>query len=143
NVSSTTCGSPHRVPVAPARTYSQRGVMTATPKETSLGFTRWTRGRAELGGHASAAATLAARDALRVMWLALARRIRRSCHVPFVDFELWEDRPGVIAVDLGAAAARELCGPKRGNSHELECAHSVRRTDHRATPKKVATRTPI
>jgi hypothetical protein len=29
--------------VAEARTYSQRGVMTAGPKEISLGFTRCTR----------------------------------------------------------------------------------------------------
>src|SRR5438552_13345624 len=48
SVSSTRCGSPHRVPVAAARTYSQRGVMTATPNDSSLGLMRWTRGVIEL-----------------------------------------------------------------------------------------------
>src|SRR5439155_22704390 len=43
SVSSTRFGSPHREPVAAASTYSQRGVMTATPKETWLGLIRWTR----------------------------------------------------------------------------------------------------
>ena len=33
-------GSPQRVPVAAARTYSHRGVMTATPNDVSLGLTR-------------------------------------------------------------------------------------------------------
>ncbi len=49
----------------------------------------------------------------------------------------------VIAIDPGTAAARELCGSKRGDCRELESPHSVRRTDHCATPKKMATRTPI
>jgi hypothetical protein len=43
SVSSTISGSPHILGVAAARTYSHRGVMTATPKDTWLGFTRWTR----------------------------------------------------------------------------------------------------
>src|SRR5215217_3683528 len=42
--SSTMIGSPHSVPVAAARTKSQRGVMTATPNETWLGLIRWMRG---------------------------------------------------------------------------------------------------
>src|SRR5262249_61035307 len=37
-------GSPQRLPVAAARTYNQRGVITATPKDLVLGLTRWTRG---------------------------------------------------------------------------------------------------
>src|SRR5579864_654105 len=41
-VSSTSTGSPNSLGVAPASTYSQRGVITAVPKETSLGLTRWT-----------------------------------------------------------------------------------------------------
>jgi hypothetical protein len=40
--SSTRMGSPADWGVAAARTNSQRGVMTAVPKELSLGFTRWT-----------------------------------------------------------------------------------------------------
>src|SRR5439155_7378883 len=36
-------GSPHSDPVAAASTYSQRGVMTATPNEESLGLIKWTR----------------------------------------------------------------------------------------------------
>src|SRR5439155_17580917 len=44
SVSSTRCGSPQREPVAAARTYSQRGVMTATPNDKSLGLIRCTRG---------------------------------------------------------------------------------------------------
>jgi len=42
-------GSPQRSPVAAARTNSQRGVMTATPNEVSLGLTRWTRGWSAVG----------------------------------------------------------------------------------------------
>src|SRR4051812_23301773 len=37
-------GSPHAVPVAAARTYNHRGVMTATPKDRLLGLIKWTRG---------------------------------------------------------------------------------------------------
>src|SRR5262245_31644642 len=44
SVSSTSRGSPHLTPVAAASTYSHRGVMTATPNETSLGVIKWTRG---------------------------------------------------------------------------------------------------
>ena len=33
-------GASYRSGVAAARTYSQRGVMTAVPKDTSLGLTR-------------------------------------------------------------------------------------------------------
>jgi len=40
SVSSTIYGSPQRLPVAAAKTYSQRGVITATPKDRVLGFTR-------------------------------------------------------------------------------------------------------
>ena len=40
SVSSTRWGSPHCVPVAAARTYSHRGVMTATPNDTWLGLIR-------------------------------------------------------------------------------------------------------
>ena len=40
--SSTRMGSPADDGVAAARTKSQRGVITAVPKELSLGFTRWT-----------------------------------------------------------------------------------------------------
>src|SRR6516225_8727987 len=43
SVSSTRQGSPHSVPVAAANTYSQRGVITATPNDKSLGLIRWTR----------------------------------------------------------------------------------------------------
>src|SRR3954471_21737532 len=43
-VSSTMRGSPQAVPVAAASTYSQRGVMTATPNDTLLGLIRCTRG---------------------------------------------------------------------------------------------------
>ena len=43
SVSSTMMGSPHLVPVAAASTYSQRGVMTATPNDTLLGLIRCTR----------------------------------------------------------------------------------------------------
>ena len=39
-----TCGSPQPLPVAAASTYSQRGVITATPNDLELGLTRWTRG---------------------------------------------------------------------------------------------------
>jgi hypothetical protein len=39
-VSSTTRGSPQWAGVAAATTYCQRGVMTATPNDTSLGLTR-------------------------------------------------------------------------------------------------------
>src|ERR1043165_5802710 len=46
SVSSTRWGSPHVVPVAAARTYNQRGVMTATPNDRLLGLIRWTRGNA-------------------------------------------------------------------------------------------------
>src|SRR5437868_12764399 len=42
-VSSRIFGSPHVVPVAAARTYSQRGVMTATPNDRLLGLIRCTR----------------------------------------------------------------------------------------------------
>jgi hypothetical protein len=44
--------SPKAAGVAEARTYSQRGVMTAVPKEMSLGLTRCTR--IPLGGVAGA-----------------------------------------------------------------------------------------
>src|ERR1700735_4896776 len=40
--SSTRMGSPADCGVAAASTKSQRGVMTAVPKELSLGLTRWT-----------------------------------------------------------------------------------------------------
>src|SRR6476659_2601301 len=43
SVSSTMIGSPQAVPVAEATTYSQRGVITATPKDFVLGLIRWTR----------------------------------------------------------------------------------------------------
>src|SRR4030095_4445415 len=43
SVSCTISGSPHILGVAAARTYSHRGVITATPKDTWLGFMRWTR----------------------------------------------------------------------------------------------------
>ena len=43
SVSSQMTGSPKRAGVAAASTYSQRGVMTAMPNETWLGFTRKTR----------------------------------------------------------------------------------------------------
>src|SRR5208282_4010202 len=46
--SSTRMGSPTTAGVAAASTKSQRGVMTAVPKELSLGLTRWTRMRANL-----------------------------------------------------------------------------------------------
>ncbi len=36
-------GVPYSRGVAAARTYSHRGVITAVPNDTSLGFTRWTR----------------------------------------------------------------------------------------------------
>src|SRR5688572_32836526 len=42
-VSSRILGSPHCVPVAAARTYNQRGVMTATPNDRLLGFIKCTR----------------------------------------------------------------------------------------------------
>src|SRR4051812_20351569 len=45
SVSSTMTGSPQAVPVAAARTNSQRGVMTATPNDTLLGLIRCTRAR--------------------------------------------------------------------------------------------------
>ena len=48
SVSSTMIGSPQAVPVAAASTYSQRGVMTATPNDTWLGLTRWTLGLTRL-----------------------------------------------------------------------------------------------
>src|ERR1700722_18873684 len=41
-VSSTRIGSPNFLGVAPARTYCQRGVMTAVPNDTWLGLIRWT-----------------------------------------------------------------------------------------------------
>src|ERR1700690_3702220 len=41
-VSSTRMGSPKLLGVAPARTYCQRGVMTAVPNDTWLGLIRWT-----------------------------------------------------------------------------------------------------
>src|SRR5262245_61891674 len=44
SVSSTMTGSPQAVPVAEARTYSHRGVMTATPNDTLLGLIGRTRG---------------------------------------------------------------------------------------------------
>src|SRR5688572_1806616 len=43
SVSSRMFGSPQVVPVAAASTYSQRGVMTATPNDRLLGLIRWTR----------------------------------------------------------------------------------------------------
>src|SRR5271167_3781182 len=43
SVSSQMTASPKALGVAEARTYSQRGVMTAVPNEMSLGFTRCTR----------------------------------------------------------------------------------------------------
>src|SRR5215207_7631628 len=43
SVSSRMFGSPHLVPVAAARTYNQRGVMTATPNDKLLGFIKCTR----------------------------------------------------------------------------------------------------
>src|SRR5260221_11600232 len=43
SVSSTRWGSPHVVPVAAARTYNQRGVMTATPNDRFLGLIKCTR----------------------------------------------------------------------------------------------------
>src|SRR6187401_703621 len=43
SVSSRILGSPHWVPVAAARTYSQRGVITATPNDKLLGFIKCTR----------------------------------------------------------------------------------------------------
>src|ERR1017187_7070764 len=43
SVSSQMIGSPNGLGVAAARTYSQRGVITAVPKAISLGLTRWTR----------------------------------------------------------------------------------------------------
>src|SRR5208282_2338012 len=46
--SSTRMGSPTTAGVAAASTKSQRGVMTAVPKELSLGLTRWTRKRTNL-----------------------------------------------------------------------------------------------
>src|SRR6185295_335471 len=42
NVSSQMTGSPNDSGVAPAKTNSQRGVMTAVPKDVSLGLTRCT-----------------------------------------------------------------------------------------------------
>src|SRR5262245_36865227 len=43
SVSSTIAGVPYSAGVAPASTYSQRGVITAVPNDRSLGLIRWTR----------------------------------------------------------------------------------------------------
>jgi hypothetical protein len=43
SVSSTIDAVPYFAGVADASTYIQRGVITAVPKERSLGLTRWTR----------------------------------------------------------------------------------------------------
>src|SRR6185437_4876413 len=140
NVSSTTCGSPHRVPVAAARTYSQRGVMTATPNEASLGLTKWTRGTLDVG---SVIATVWLLDALVVMRVGRRRGCRRRrYHFTLGDLTLRENGCRVIPRDFGTAATRELCGPECRDRHEFERSHEVRRTDHRApaaTPKKMAT----
>src|SRR4029450_6847394 len=42
SVSSVMRGRPYEVGVAPARTNSHRGVITPTPNDRWLGFTRWT-----------------------------------------------------------------------------------------------------
>ena len=70
---------------------------------------------------------------------------RRRYHFTLGDLTLRENGCRVIASDFGTAATRELCGPERGDRHEFERSHEVRRTDHRApavTPKKMATSTP-
>ena len=86
-------------------------------------------------------------DALAVMQLVRPRGSRRRrYHHTLGDLTLRENGCRVMAIDFGTAATRELCGSERGDRHEFERSHEVRRTDHRApaaTPKKIATRTPI
>jgi hypothetical protein len=108
------------VPVAAARTYSQRGVITATPNDTSLGLTKWTRATPDVEW-ASAIPTEFPVDALAVMGVGGRRGSRyRGYHFTLGNLPPSENGCVVIAIDPRTAAARELCGSKRGDCHELE-----------------------
>jgi hypothetical protein len=80
------------------------------------------------------------------VWVAsFDTRVHGSRHLAFGNFALRKDGRGVIAVDPGTTAACQLCCAKRGNRHELERSHQVRRADQSAPavrPKKAATRRP-
>src|SRR5262245_18497654 len=107
SVSSTRRGSPHSRPVAAARTYSQRGVITATPNESSLGLMRCTRGvtRPSIDGVQS--------------------------HFAVRDFELRDHGEFVRAVDSRSTAANQLDRAQRCDDHELKSAHSTWPLHHR------------
>src|SRR5690349_9210855 len=119
SVSSTMNGSPHRSPVAAASTYSQRGVITATPKDCVLGLTRWIRG----------------------MWL-VVRRGNRFCggnrfcrggrgqHLALGDFLLRRHRHLRRLRNPRRAAPLQLPRPESGQHDELEGIHVFGASHH-------------
>lgn len=62
--------------------------------------------------------------------LVVRTRIRAWYHLACGDFKLRENRRRMAAVHPRSTAARELYRSKRGNRHELERPHPVRRANH-------------